>query len=77
MNTIKNRLEDFKKILNQKNIDFYIVPTADFHNSEYVSDYFKVREFQFKLYNDIYNANQLPLSLTNISIKYKITGQVR
>lgn len=45
MNTIKNRLEDLKKILNQKNIDFYIVPTADFHNSEYVSDYFKVREY--------------------------------
>lgn len=41
------------------------------------TNYFKVREFQFKLYNDIYNANQLPLSLTNISIKYKITGQVR
>ena len=41
------------------------------------TNYFKVREFQFKLYNDVYNANQLPLSLTNISIKYKITGQVR
>lgn len=45
MNTIKTRIEDFKKVLSQKNIDFYIVPTADFHNSEYVSDYFKVREY--------------------------------
>ncbi len=26
-------------------IDYYLMPTADFHNSEYVNDYFKVREF--------------------------------
>ena len=25
--------------------DFYMMPTADFHNSEYVNAYFKVREF--------------------------------
>lgn len=26
-------------------IDYYMVPTADFHNSEYVNAYFKVREY--------------------------------
>lgn len=31
--------------LNEKEIKAYIVPTSDFHNSEYVSDYFKCRSF--------------------------------
>ncbi len=31
--------------LNHKGIKAYIVPTSDFHNSEYVSDYFKCRAF--------------------------------
>ena len=26
-------------------VDYYMIPTADFHNSEYVNDYFKVREY--------------------------------
>ncbi len=26
-------------------IDYYLIPTADYHNSEYVSDFFKVREY--------------------------------
>lgn len=26
-------------------IDYYMIPTSDFHNSEYVNDYFKVREY--------------------------------
>lgn len=29
----------------KNNIDWYLVPTADFHNSEYVADYFKCREW--------------------------------
>lgn len=29
----------------EMSIDYYMIPTADFHNSEYVSDYFKVREY--------------------------------
>lgn len=45
MNAVKQRVEELKKALKQEGIDFYIVPTADFHNSEYVNSYFKVREF--------------------------------
>lgn len=45
MNTAKQRIELLKSTLKQSGIDFYIVPTADFHNSEYVNDYFKMREF--------------------------------
>lgn len=42
---IRERVELFRERLRETGIDIYLVPTADFHNSEYVSDYFKVREF--------------------------------
>lgn len=29
----------------KNNIDWYLVPTSDYHNSEYVADYFKCREW--------------------------------
>ena len=31
--------------MKQKNMDYYLIPTGDYHGSEYVSEYFKVREF--------------------------------
>lgn len=42
---IQNRLKQLRKVMKDKHIDFYMIPTADFHNSEYVNDYFKVREY--------------------------------
>lgn len=42
---IKERLQKLRAVMQQENVDFYMMPTADFHNSEYVNDYFKVREF--------------------------------
>lgn len=45
MAKIVDRINEMKKILKQAGVDFYLVPTADFHNSEYVNEYFKVREF--------------------------------
>ena len=42
---IKTRLQALRGAMQAQNIDFYLMPTADFHNSEYVNDYFKVREF--------------------------------
>ena len=38
-------IKKFQEILKQKNIDAYIVPTSDYHNSEYISDFFKSRAF--------------------------------
>lgn len=43
--SIKNRLSELRRVMEQEGIDYYMVPTEDFHGSEYVSDYFKVREF--------------------------------
>ena len=43
MTTIKERLEALRRLMKEKNIDAYLVPTDDFHGSEYVGDYFKCR----------------------------------
>lgn len=42
---ILDRLAALRAKMQEKGIDFYMMPTADFHNSEYVNDYFKVREY--------------------------------
>lgn len=38
-------LERFQELMVLRGYDAYIIPTSDFHNSEYISDYFKIREF--------------------------------
>ena len=42
---ILERLAALRAAMKANGIDFYMMPTADFHNSEYVNDYFKVREY--------------------------------
>lgn len=42
---IHGRLTELRKQMQAAGIDYYMIPTADFHNSEYVNDYFKVREY--------------------------------
>ena len=42
---IKQRIENIRDIKKKKNIYAYIVPSSDYHQSEYVGDYFKSREF--------------------------------
>ena len=39
------RLQELRGEMKKKSIDYYIIPTSDFHNSEYVGDYFKIREW--------------------------------
>lgn len=41
----KQRITELQRLLGEAGIDYYIVPTADYHNSEYVNGYFKMREF--------------------------------
>lgn len=38
-------LRKFRERMKERGIDYYIVPTSDFHQSEYVGDYFKAREY--------------------------------
>lgn len=45
MSTIPERLEKLREKMQEKGIDIYIIPTADFHQSEYVGEHFKAREY--------------------------------
>lgn len=40
-----NLIETFEQKLKNENIKAYIVPTSDYHQSEYISDYFKTRAY--------------------------------
>lgn len=42
---IKERLEKLRSLMAERNMDAYMIPTSDFHESEYVGSYFKCREF--------------------------------
>ena len=40
-----NKIKQLQEILIKNKIDAYLVTTGDYHNSEYISDYFKTRMF--------------------------------
>jgi len=42
---VQNRLEALRNTMKENEIDCYVIPTSDFHNSEYVSEYFMVRKY--------------------------------
>lgn len=42
---ISERLESLQAVMKQRGIDVYLVPSEDFHQSEYVGEYFKARAF--------------------------------
>ncbi len=45
MSKAKERIKKLRKLMKEKNIDVCYIPTSDFHDSEYISDYFKCREY--------------------------------
>ena len=42
---IAERIQRLREIMKKEKIDYYIIPSGDFHQSEYVADYFKSREY--------------------------------
>ena len=42
---IKERLKALRRKMQENGVDIYVVPTADFHESEYVGEYFKARRY--------------------------------
>ncbi|MBQ1377436.1 MAG: aminopeptidase P family protein [Lachnospiraceae bacterium] len=42
---MNERLEALRSLMKERNIDIYVVPTADFHESEYVGAYFACRRY--------------------------------
>ena len=45
MSSVPQRLSDLRREMKSRGIDIYVVPTADFHGSEYVGEHFKARQF--------------------------------
>lgn len=45
MSSVPERLKALRSKMEEKGIDYYIVPTADFHQDEYVGEHFKARVF--------------------------------
>ena len=46
MNDIVMRVELLRGEMMKNDIDFYIIPSSDYHDSEYVDGYFKEREYR-------------------------------
>lgn len=42
---VSERVAKLRALMAEKGIDAYVVPTADFHQSEYVGEHFKARKF--------------------------------
>lgn len=45
MNIHKNRLYLLRKLMKENGVDIYIIPSSDSHQTEYVSSYFKCRQY--------------------------------
>lgn len=42
---VQDRLYKLREKMKEEGIDCYLIPTSDYHDSEYVSDFFKVRHY--------------------------------
>ena len=40
-----DRIKELRDVMRKHDIDIYYIPTDDYHSSEFVGDYFKVREY--------------------------------
>lgn len=43
--TVKERVSKLRELMQREGVDIYMIPTADFHNSEYVGEHFKARAY--------------------------------
>lgn len=42
---MNERLKQLRTLMNERHMDAYLIPTSDFHESEYVGEHFKCRKF--------------------------------
>ena len=42
---MNERLAKLRRLMEERHMDAYLIPTSDFHESEYVGEYFKEREY--------------------------------
>ena len=45
MDTVNERIQALRAMMKERGIDAYLVPTSDFHESEYVGSHFECRKF--------------------------------
>ena len=45
MHITDERIQSLREKMKEYRMDAYLVPTADFHESEYVGEYFKCRKY--------------------------------
>lgn len=76
--TCNMRVTTYRKIMDgtqaPETMSFYVDMIRTFVKK---LNYMKIGQFQFEMLSDDDNAQQSPLSLTSIVVKYKTTGQVR
>ena len=72
---IKSRIAAIRKIMVEEKVDWLYVPSEDFHQSEYVRDYFKCREklsIQMrKMEEQSVELEKLKNSLVTMQVKYE------
>ena len=44
-NQAADRLRRLREEMERHGVDLYVIPTSDFHGSEYVGEHFKTREY--------------------------------
>ena len=42
---VDDKLNALRNLMKERGLSAYIIPTEDFHSSEYVGEYFKAREY--------------------------------
>ena len=42
---INERINELRQLMKKRQIDAYVVPTSDPHQSEYLADFYKTREY--------------------------------
>ena len=43
--TVIEKLKQLRTLMKERNMDVYMIPTSDFHETEYVGEHFKARSF--------------------------------
>jgi Xaa-Pro aminopeptidase len=62
---IIERIQHLRALMTENHMDAYIIPTSDFHESEYVGDYFKARKY---MSNFTGSAGTLVVTLTDVGL---------
>ena len=75
---VTERIANLRSLMAEKGIDAYVVPTADFHQSEYVGEHFKARKFitGFGLYGTAVILKMMQDHLTDGRYFFQATNEL-